>query len=59
MRRGYRGTDAGGNRYADPKPRFASLGQQRREAKVRNELSGETDKREINKVTLPKFSWDK
>jgi len=59
MRRGYRGTDVGGtSRYLDPQPRLGTLKQIRKAKKVREELNGEAEKREISKVTLPKFSWD-
>lgn len=59
MRRGYRGTDVGGtSRYLDPQPRLGTLKQIRKAKKVREELNGEAEKREMSKVTLPKFSWD-
>jgi hypothetical protein len=60
MRRGYRGTDVGGtSRYADPPPKLTTIKKIRKAKKVREELNGEAKKREISKVTLPKFSWDK
>jgi hypothetical protein len=48
-----------GSSLADPKPRLVSFRQERKEKKTRDELSGETHKRELSKVSLPKFSWDK
>lgn len=60
MRRGYRSSDIGtSNRYADPKPRLVSIKQERREKEIRDELSGETEKKAVKSVTLPKFSWEK
>ena len=47
-----------GNSILDPKPRLASLRQERKEQEIRDELSGEVQKRQASKVTLPKFSWD-
>lgn len=47
------------NKYDAPKPRLVSLRQERHEKKVRDELSGDAHKREVSKITLPKFSWDK
>jgi hypothetical protein len=49
-----------GNSNADaPQPRLASARQIRREQALKDELYGETDKKERAKVTLPRFSWDK
>jgi hypothetical protein len=60
MSNGGRNSDSGfGSSMADPKPRLVSLEQERKEKKIRDELSGETRKRELSKVSLPKFSWDK
>jgi len=50
---------SGTTTYADPKPRLATLKQQRDAQRNKDELSGEKQKREVSKVTLPKFSWDK
>jgi len=47
-----------GNTILDRKPRLVSLRQERDEKKIRDELSGETQKRQASKVSLPKFSWD-
>jgi len=59
MRRGYRGSEVGGtSRYLDPQPRLGTLKQIRKAKKVREELNGEAEKREMSKVTLFKFSWD-
>ncbi len=41
----------------DPPPRIVSFAQERREQKIRDELSGETDKQRRSKVTLPHFKF--
>lgn len=52
--------DTMGNSNVDaPQPRLASARQIRREQALKDELYGETDKKERAKVTLPRFSWDK
>ena len=47
-----------GNSMLDRKPRLVSLRQEREEKKIREELSGEAEKKQASKVSLPKFSWD-
>lgn len=45
--------------YDAPKPRLVSLNKIRKEKNLKDELYGETQKREMSKVSLPKFSWEK
>ena len=45
--------------YDAPQPRLESLRQIRWGNRVRDDLTGETKKAAISKVSLPKFSWDK
>jgi hypothetical protein len=47
------------NSYADLKPRLVSLGEQRRDKRLKDELYGEAQKKGMSKVSMPKFSWDK
>jgi hypothetical protein len=54
-----RASDIGGLTYDSPKPRLVTLKQKRKEKALFEELTGETKKREMSKVSLPKFSWDK
>lgn len=55
-----RDPDTAGMRYDSPaQPRLVTIKQQRFDKKIRDELSGEREKNEKNKVSLPKFSWDK
>lgn len=51
-------TEAGGGVGLDARdPRLVSINEQRREAKVRDELSGETGRRERGKVSLPALKF--
>ena len=59
MVRNFRRPDSNKNRYDAPKPRLVSIRQDRKEKEMRDELSGEAEKKAIKSVTLPKFSWDK
>ena len=54
-----RNLDVGRSRYADPKPRLTTLKGERSAQRQRDELSGETKKREIAKVSLTKIDWSK
>lgn len=54
-----RGGDGVGRQPDAPPPRLVTLRQQRAEQSLRDELSGEADKKKRSKVSLPKFSWDK
>jgi hypothetical protein len=45
--------------YDAKQPRLVSQRQITAENKTREELNGELRKREIAKVSLPKFSWEK
>jgi hypothetical protein len=46
-----------GNSMLDRKPRLVSLRQEREEKLMRDELNGESQKRELSKVTLPSIKW--
>jgi len=54
-----RGSDNYNLRYDAKKPRLVSLNKIRKEKELKDELYGETQKREVSKVSLPKFSWEK
>jgi hypothetical protein len=47
------------NTYDSGNPRLTTLRSQRFAKKIRETLSGEAQKREVCKVSLSKFSWDK
>ena len=53
-----RKSDGYGCRFDAPKPRLATKHQIDKAAQMREELNGEGKKKEISKVSLPKFSWD-
>lgn len=56
----HRASDSHGTMQYDAKqPRLVSQRQITYENKTRDELNGELRKREIAKVSLPKFSWEK
>lgn len=59
VKRSRRSDIATSNKYLDPKPRLVSPKQEQREKRIRDELSGETEKQAVKSVTLPKFSWEK
>ena len=54
-----RASDSYKLKYDAPNPRLVTLKQTRWEKKIKDELTGEDLKREKNKVSLPKFSWEK
>jgi hypothetical protein len=55
-----RNSDSHGQRFDSPaQPRLVTLKYMRYAKKMREELSGETEKKARSSVTLPKFSWDK
>ena len=54
-----RNSDSMSNTYDSRKPQLTTLRDQRFAKRIREELSGETQKREAAKVSLPKFSWEK
>jgi hypothetical protein len=47
------------NTYDSRNPKLTTLRAQRLAKKIREGLSGEAQKREAAKVSLPKFSWEK
>ena len=53
-----RNSDSMSNTYDSPNPKFTTMRAQRRAKKFRENLSGEAQKRETAKVSLPKFSWE-
>ena len=53
-----RNSDPTSHTYDSHKPRLATLRSQRFAKKIREELSGERQKREAAKISLPKFSWE-
>lgn len=54
-----RNADHAGLRYDAAKPRLATMRQIRKAKEMREELNGESHKKALSKVTLPKFSWEK
>ena len=52
-------SDSMSNTYDSGNPRLTTLRSQRFAKKIRETLSGEAQKREVCKVSLSKFSWDK
>ena len=53
------GDTLGGSSLDAPPPKLATLRQIRARKAFRDEIYGETRKREMAKVTLPRFSWDR
>lgn len=54
-----RNSDSMSNTYDSRNPKLTTLRAQRLAKKIREGLSGEAQKREAAKVSLPKFSWEK